>query len=123
MNEPHRRNAAYDWPALATAAVVCLACAQQRSSESAPTPSRALSCAPPGRTIDSVFAVEQARGVLAQPGVTLEPRSIQPIRDQGIELGLLIGLAVGQPRNVVGGGGLVWVDVETGCPIVLRRYE
>ena len=23
----------------------------------------------------------------------------------------------------IGGGGLVWVDVESGCPVVLRRYE
>lgn len=125
MNKPRRRNSGYCGSALAIVAVVCFACSQHRSSESVPasTPAGALSCTPPGRAIDSTFAVERARGVLEQPGLTLEPRSIQPIRDQGIELGLLISLAVVQPANVVGGGGLVWVDVETGCPIVLRRYE
>lgn len=80
-------------------------------------------CIALGAAVDSIFAVEQARRALAQPGVTLAPRQIQPVRDQGIELGLLISLAVTEPRNLVGGGGLVWVDLESGCAIVLRRYE
>jgi hypothetical protein len=55
--------------------------------------------------------------------MTLEPNNIQPVRAEGIELGLLISLRVAAPPNLVGGGGLVWVDLETGCAIVLRRYE
>lgn len=78
-------------------------------------------CAPAGQTIDSSFVVEQARSVLSRPEYTLRLDSFQPVRASGIEVGVLISLM--PPPTVVGGGGLVWVDVETGCPIVLRRYE
>lgn len=80
------------------------------------------SCIEAGRQVDSSFAVAQARRAVSQPGFSLEVSSLQAIRDQGVELGLLISLVADQPP-VVGGGGLVWVDIETGCAIVLRRYE
>lgn len=90
---------------------------------SAPPTSVSQKCTAVGRGVDSTFAVDQARRALASTGVTLAPRLIQPVRDQGIDLGLLISLAVTVPPNVVGGGGLVWVDLESGCAVVLRRYE
>ena len=80
-------------------------------------------CVSPGTTVDSAFVVEQARRALSQPGEMLAPRLIQPVRDQSIELGLLVSLEVANPPKVVGGGGLVWVDLESGCALVLRRYE
>lgn len=80
-------------------------------------------CIEAGGGVDSAFAVKQARRALSPSGTTFEPRVIQPIRDEGIEVGLIVSLASVQPRNVVGGGGLVWVDLESGCAIVLRRYE
>ena len=55
--------------------------------------------------------------------MVLEPVSIQIIRGQGIEEGLVISMVVVVPPTTVKGGGLVWVDIETGCGIVLRRYE
>jgi len=80
-------------------------------------------CVATGTTIDSTFLVTQARRALAQPGLALEVSSYRWIRENGVELGLVISLVAGRQPAVVGGGGLVWVDVETGCPIVLRRYE
>jgi hypothetical protein len=67
--------------------------------------------------------VEQARRALSQPAYRLEPGAILPIQVEGVELGVVVSLTVAEPGNTVGGGGLVWVDIETGCSIVLRRYE
>ncbi len=80
-------------------------------------------CFGAGATLDSAEAVRRAAHALEGPGIILRPRTIQAVRDEGIEIGLLVGLAVAQPPNVAGGGGMVWVDLETGCALVLRRYE
>lgn len=82
----------------------------------------AQSCMASGR-LDSLFVVTQARDILAQPELVLQVRSYRPIREEGVDLGLIISLVPGKQPPVAGGGGLVWVDLETGCPIVLRRYE
>lgn len=101
-----------------------VAACRVRSGDAGRTESaRTGRCASPGVNLDSAFAVGEARRILSQPGMTLEPNNIQPVRAEGIELGLLISLRVAAPPNLVGGGGLVWVDLETGCAIVLRRYE
>jgi hypothetical protein len=91
-----------------------------RPASLAPRPQRCIAL---GAGIDSSFAVAQARKALSRPGVTLAPRLIQTVRDEGIELGLLISLVSTNPPSAVGGGGMVWVDLDTGCAIVLRRYE
>jgi hypothetical protein len=100
---------------------------QSKSAESSarPTkhPSSNQTCIASGSSVDSTFATEQALRAMAPSELTLAPRLVQPVRDQGIELGLLISLTVTEPRNTVGGGGLVWIDLESGCAIVLRRYE
>lgn len=80
-------------------------------------------CFGAGATLDSAEAVRRAAHALESPGVLLRPRTIQAVRDEGIEIGLLVSLAVAQPPNVAGGGGMVWVDLESGCALVLRRYE
>lgn len=98
-------------------------CQNQSGAEQSSTASMNQRCVAAGASVDSSFAVQQARQVLLQPGMALAPRLIQPVRDQGIELGLLISLAVTEPRNVVGGGGMAWGGFESGCAIVLRRYE
>jgi hypothetical protein len=97
-------------------------CGSQPSKQPEALPAPTQPCDRARGTVDRTFAVEQARRALSQPGVTLKVDSIQVVRGQGIELGLIISLLSETPP-VVGGGGLVWVDVETGCPIVLRRYE
>lgn len=99
--------------------------AQSKPSEGSATAQRPASqgCVAVGGSVDSAFAMAQARRALGQSGPPLAAHLIQPIRDQGIELGLLISLIASEPSKVVGGGGLVWVDLESGCATVLRRYE
>ena len=46
----------------------------------------------------------------------------QIIKTSTLEQGVIVSVVVARPP-VLGRGGLVWVDLETGCPIVLRRYE
>ena len=115
------------FPSISLMILVVSGCqTQSKAAEDSPPSTKQPAdqrCTAAGGGVDSTFAIEQARRALSQPGVTLAPRLIQPVRDQGIELGLLISLAVTEPRNVVGGGGLAWVDLESGCAIVLRRYE
>ena len=89
----------------AVVVVLCTACIQSRPSESRPLAPGGQPCTKQGRTLDSAFAVEQARSALAQPGLAFEPGSFQPVRIQGQELGLLISLTVSVPPNTVGGGG------------------
>ena len=74
------------------------------------------------RTVDSATAVQQARRAIAGANQQLDPTSIQIVSDHGIEVGLVISMIVTVPP-AIGGGGLVWIDTETGCAIVLRRYE
>lgn len=107
---------------LLIAAVLLGSCRTRGTMDATSPPAPARRCAPAGTRVDSSFVAEQARGVLSRPGYTLRVDSFQPVRASGIEVGVLISLVSSEPP-VVGGGGLVWVDVETGCPIVLRRYE
>ena len=80
-----------------------------------------------GIRVDSAFAVEQARRALQgflPTGGSLEPYTVEVVRQ-----GMLISLVPrssqgpGEVGLVLGGGGLVWVDRGTGCPIVLRWDE
>lgn len=101
---------------------LCACASAMVASHQPASPSRPW-CIAREQELDSTLAVAQARRALGQHDIALEPDSIQVIRGKGIELGLLISLVAGGRSNVLGGGGLVWVDIETGCPIVLLRYE
>jgi hypothetical protein len=96
------------------------ACAQQirhsRPHSDAPDPW----CTTPGVAVDSAFAVQQASRKLQTPHHTwtFAPQSVQAVPE-----GFLVRMLVQEPRGLMGGGGLVWVDGETGCAIVLIRYE
>ena len=98
--------------------LACISCrspSQQYTVASLPSPCRVL-----GRSVDSTFAVEQARAALApsSPGLTLAPSSIDRVPE-----GLLMRMVVVQPSSTRGGGGFVFVNAETGCATVLIRYE
>lgn len=80
-------------------------------------------CVTAEQNVDSSFVLAQARRALSPAGRELVPTMVQPVQDQGIELGVLVSLIIAGPNAPVGGGGLVWVDIDSGCPIVLRRYE
>src|SRR5438874_5530149 len=62
------------------------------------------SCLVAGTTLDSTFAVMQARRALSQSGLPLDVQSFQGFREQGIELGLLISMVTGSRTPVLGGG-------------------
>lgn len=103
------------------ASLLC-SCAGQRNSPNPSASRTRVGCAAgPVAGFDSTFAVGQAERGLTESGSALKVRSIQPVLDEGIELGVLISFV--SSRNMVGGGGLVYFDLETGCATVLRRYE
>jgi hypothetical protein len=70
--------------------------------------------------VDSSVALEHARLALGDSTKQLRRDTVQAISFSGLEAGLMISFV---NPNSLGGGGLVWVDAETGCAIVLRRYE
>ncbi len=70
--------------------------------------------------VDRAYAIGQARRALEGflPSTSaLELSSLDSLRQ-----GMLISLVPAHPQGT-GGGGLVWVDGDNGCPIILRRYE
>jgi len=84
-------------------------------------------CVAANERADSAFAVKQALTVLEDSLVPLKPASVHTAGQQSlldgfpIFEGYLVTLLPMRP--MLGGGGLVWVDGETGCPILLKRYE
>ena len=78
-----------------------------------------------GRLIDSSYVVQVAAEVVAVEGgaATLRPISYEAIVAPGeIEEGILVRLGSRQP-GMRGGGGLAFVDTESGCALALRVYE
>ena len=71
-------------------------------------------CVPITESVDTTRAVRMAIGSLGPDHLTVHSVRV-------IEEGFIISLV--SAEHLVGGGGLVWVDGENGCPIVLRRYE
>lgn len=100
-------------------AIAAGACASTGRPAPVPAARTASWCREPGRGVDSAFAVERARDALApQPPFILAPHSMDRVPE-----GLLVRMVVAEPVGTRGGGGLVWVDAETGCAVVLIRYE
>lgn len=100
---------------LVLAAVACSAPVPQRSGLGvAPK-----SCQPDSSGVaDSTYLVRQAQRALADMGLTVA--SFTVVTSNHGEQGVVISLVDIQS---VGGGGLVWVDFDTDCPIVLKGYE
>src|SRR5688500_16049056 len=84
---------------------------------------RAGACASMDK-MDSAYVVRAAAEAFGARGpAALEPTSFEPLVAPGpINEGVLVRLRP-RNRNVIGGGGLAFVDEESGCAIVLRRYE
>jgi hypothetical protein len=94
-------------------------CAQPSRAPSVGTGYPTPWCITQGRSVDSAYAFDQARVALApSPPLVLVARSVDHVPE-----GMLLRMVVSEPRGTRGGGGLVWVNVETGCAIVLIRYE
>jgi hypothetical protein len=74
-----------------------------------------------GRTIDSVYVVGAARGALGGDS-TLVALSYDRVTAPGpTEEGVLVRMVSRGSR--LGGGGLAFVDGESGCALALRLYE
>ena len=78
-----------------------------------------------GRSIDSAYVVRAAAEAVggADGAATLRPVTFEPVVAPGpIEEGILVRLA---PRasGQLGGGGLAFVDGESGCAVALKLYE
>ena len=84
-------------------------------------------CTEPGRNVDSTFLIKQATAAVTDSvtkrlGIVFRVDDFQLIKTASLEQGVIISLVVARPI-VRGGGGLVWVDTETACATVLKRYE
>jgi len=74
---------------------------------------------------DSAFIVSRAIKAVADSArnrIALKVDDFQVIRTASLEQGVIVSLVAANP-HARGGGGLVWVDTETLCPIILRLYE
>lgn len=85
--------------------------------------SRNQRCVTTDQSVDSAFQVAQARRALSRTEREVAPSLLQPVVDRGIELGVVVSLVTAGPNPQIGHGGLVWVDFDTGCAIVLQHYE
>ena len=74
---------------------------------------------------DSAFVVARAVRAIADSTRNSNPLKvddIQVIKTASLKQGIIVSLVSANPRTL-GGGGLVWIDAETFCAIVLRLYE
>jgi hypothetical protein len=76
-----------------------------------------------GRTVDSVYITRAAAETIDGSSDRLEVLTYSSVVAPGpIEEGVLVRL-VPRGGRVLGLGGLVYVDIESGCAIALKRYE
>ena len=77
-----------------------------------------------GQTIDSAFIARKATEVFTSGHVSIDlaVHSYEPVGSAGVEEGVLVRLIPRGGRQL-GGGGLAYVDVQSGCAIALRSYE
>lgn len=112
------------WPqrliVLGVASAALSACTTTgRSYES--SGAQARRCAPQGQTVDSSFVAAQAVRAISGTADLLRVVQFQAVRAHGLEVGIVVSVV--RSDATVGGGGLVWVDSESACAILLRRYE
>jgi phage-related tail fiber protein len=98
-------------------------CSGESSKVRAPVHAAQQWCVAAGGVVDSAFAVEQARNAVIGSTFSSSSMSLKPYAIQPVEQGILVSLVSAGPGVSLGGGGLVWIDGETGCPILLKRYE
>ena|SRR5438552_762413 len=95
----------------------------QLRPESAPNPQVVrppLKCELAGTKLNEFIAEVQARGALSEGPFDKSPFTIYSVK--AVDDGFLVSLGPTEPMTL-GGGGLVWVDGETGCLSILRRYQ
>jgi hypothetical protein len=72
-----------------------------------------------GRSVDSAFIINQARASLIDDSTSVQlqllPDSVVHVSGKrGVYEGFIVRMLVSAPSPTIGGGGLVWVDGETG---------
>jgi hypothetical protein len=94
-----------------------------RSAVEISNASPVLRCELAGTMVNRFIAEIQARGALSEGPFDKTPFEIYSLKE--IDGGFLVSLGPSQHAGSVmlGGGGLVWVDAETGCVSVLRLYQ
>ncbi len=114
--------------AIVVVSCALISCARAPAREHHPAPAPLKWCIAVGGTVDSALAVAQARHVFEGSVGELMPHSVQRIvlKDSlsglRVDEGFLVWF-VPVIRGSLGGGGLVWVNGATGCPILLIQYE
>ena len=97
-----------------------------------PLPAETSWCVVPGTDVDSALAVAQALQLFDSSSLPVEPKSVERVvarvvaKDSSVSLSVPDGWLVRfapVATLTLGGGGLVWVNGATGCPILLIRYE
>lgn len=106
-----------------TSRVTVVSQAAPRSTIEGPNASPVLRCELAGTKVNGFIAEIQARGALSTG--PFDPTPFETYSVKEIDGGFLVSLGPSQRAAVLtlGGGGLVWVDSETGCVSVLRQYE
>ncbi len=95
------------------------------AAQSRPRPPIPRWCTDSTQRGDSAFIVRRAMEAIADSSesrMALQVDGFQVIRTAHLEQGVIVSLVSANPATR-GGGGLVWVDAETHCPIILRLYE
>src|SRR5437899_1695166 len=95
-----------------------LGCAKARRAESEQRSPQSTCEGRKAIVVDSGFAVVQA--ITALEGFLSPASNVVPSSVDRVKKGFLVSLVPVHPRGT-GGGGLVWVDEDNGCAIVLRR--
>jgi hypothetical protein len=89
------------------------------------TAGRRVGACSAGRAVDSAYVVRVATEVFSAHGeaANLRTLSYEAVRAPGpIEEGILVRLVPRGSRQM-GGGGLVFVELESGCAVPLKLYE
>lgn len=113
------------WFASIALAVACRAAPQSTLGSEGGTAGRRVGECSAGRTIDSAYVVRAAAEAIggADGAPRLRPVTFERVVAPGpIEEGVLVRLAP-QAAAQLGGGGLAFVEVESGCAVALKRYE
>lgn len=106
--------------ALFAGASLCFVATARPNVAQSSAPLQGQRCVSSSTTIDSSFAERSAGTELAKQD-THGPFKLASMRR--VEEGYLVSLVTAKEPPPLGGGGLLWVDAETGCVVVLRLYE
>ncbi len=107
-------------------AIVAVGTAASRVYPVNATDAQPLWCISRGEVVDSAFMANAALRLLGsgEHGTRLKVEMFEFVPHAAPQpVGAVVSLVVDSQQPPLGGGGLVWVDAETGCAIHLKTYE